>query len=125
MLWLDGLWPRDSDPEVPGHLRGDCAPDSGNPDEVIANNPDAYVHPHHAVLKETSTDIFAATSPGPTSASDPLARPLVLKPVACRAVAAQDKAKGGAYRSQIIETIFMYIFARFSYKCTLSISHSS
>lgn len=53
MLWLDGLWPRDSDPETPGYLRGDCAPDSGVPDEVIANNPDAYVsYPLHLLKHE-------------------------------------------------------------------------
>jgi cellulose 1,4-beta-cellobiosidase len=43
MLWLDGLYPRGSDPEVPGHLRGDCPADSGVPSEVVANHPDTYV----------------------------------------------------------------------------------
>ena len=40
MLWLDGLYPRNSDPSQPGNLRGDCPADSGVPDEVIANYPD-------------------------------------------------------------------------------------
>ncbi|KAG9253716.1 cellulose 1,4-beta-cellobiosidase [Emericellopsis atlantica] len=43
MLWLDGLWPRDADPSTPGALRGDCPVDSGDPDEVVASNPNAYV----------------------------------------------------------------------------------
>lgn len=122
MLWLDGLWPRDSDPEVPGHLRGDCAPDSGNPDEVIANNPDAYAF--NTYSSRTKTDNFADTSPGPTSASVPLARPLAPKLVPSPAFAVQNKAKGGLYGSQIVETTFMYIFARLC-KCALFITHGS
>lgn len=43
MLWLDGLWPRNADPATPGTLRGDCPVDSGEPAEVIAQHPDAYV----------------------------------------------------------------------------------
>jgi cellulose 1,4-beta-cellobiosidase len=43
MLWLDGVWPRDADPAKPGIARGDCPADSGNPDQVVTDNPDAYV----------------------------------------------------------------------------------
>lgn len=45
MLWLDGVWPRGGDINTPGIHRGDCPADSGNPDEVVAENPDAYVLP--------------------------------------------------------------------------------
>ncbi len=34
MLWLDGTWPADADPEKPGVVRGPCPADSGNPDDV-------------------------------------------------------------------------------------------
>ncbi|KAG9249822.1 exoglucanase [Emericellopsis atlantica] len=43
MLWLDGLYPRDSDPSEPGNLRGDCPASSGVPSEVIDTYPDSYV----------------------------------------------------------------------------------
>jgi len=43
MLWLDGKWPRDAADSTPGAVRGDCAANSGVPDEVIAQNPNAYV----------------------------------------------------------------------------------
>jgi cellulose 1,4-beta-cellobiosidase len=43
MLWLDGLWPRDAPEDQPGALRGDCAADSGVPDEVIEEYADTYV----------------------------------------------------------------------------------
>ena len=45
MLWLDGAWPREGDEASAGVSRGDCAADSGVPDDVIANQPDAYVAP--------------------------------------------------------------------------------
>ncbi|PGH04215.1 hypothetical protein AJ80_08560 [Polytolypa hystricis UAMH7299] len=43
MLWLDSSYPIDADPETPGIARGSCATDSGDPAEVEANSPDAYV----------------------------------------------------------------------------------
>ena len=43
MLWLDSNYPVGSDPNVPGHLRGPCPEDSGDPTYVEAQNPDAHV----------------------------------------------------------------------------------
>ena len=45
MLWLDGVWPRGADTSEPGVERGSCPADSGVPADVIAQNPEAYVHP--------------------------------------------------------------------------------
>lgn len=42
MLWLDGVYPPEREGE-PGVARGPCAADSGEPDDVIANFPDAQV----------------------------------------------------------------------------------
>ncbi|KAK7037523.1 Exoglucanase [Paramarasmius palmivorus] len=44
MLWLDSDYPLDKDPSEPGVSRGTCSRDSGNPDDVVANHPDATVH---------------------------------------------------------------------------------
>jgi cellulose 1,4-beta-cellobiosidase len=34
MLWLDGSWPEDRDPSVPGVVRGSCDANSGHPNDV-------------------------------------------------------------------------------------------
>jgi len=44
MLWLDSNYPLDRDPSEPGVSRGSCPTDSGDPDEVENNNPDATTH---------------------------------------------------------------------------------
>lgn len=76
MLWLDGVWPADGDASQPGIERGDCPADSGEPDEVVANNPDAYVP---FLLDEPQSSALLTccpvSSPGPTSASAPSAPP--------------------------------------------------
>jgi len=41
MLWLDSVYPADSDPKTPGVLRGPCKTTSGTPEYVRANFPDA------------------------------------------------------------------------------------
>ncbi|KAK7216841.1 hypothetical protein V2G26_004844 [Clonostachys chloroleuca] len=41
MLWLDGVWPKDS--TSLGAKRGDCPANSGVPSEVVANYPDSFV----------------------------------------------------------------------------------
>jgi len=43
MLWLDSTFPTDADPTKPGIARGTCSIDSGKPDDVEANSPDATV----------------------------------------------------------------------------------
>lgn len=43
MLWLDSTYPTDDDPARPGASRGTCATDSGKPDQVRADHPDAQV----------------------------------------------------------------------------------
>jgi cellulose 1,4-beta-cellobiosidase len=43
MLWLDSTYPTDADPEKPGIARGTCPTDSGKPEDVEANSPDATV----------------------------------------------------------------------------------
>lgn len=42
MLWLDSVYPPEEAGQ-PGTHRGDCPTDSGVPDEVIAQHPDAHV----------------------------------------------------------------------------------
>ncbi|KAL2797073.1 glycoside hydrolase [Aspergillus keveii] len=43
MLWLDSTYPVDEDPSTPGVGRGTCPTDSGIPEVVEAEHPDAYV----------------------------------------------------------------------------------
>jgi len=43
MLWLDSTFPTDKDASAPGVARGTCAVDSGKPDDVEKNSPDATV----------------------------------------------------------------------------------
>ena len=43
MLWLDSDYPTDADPSKPGISRGPCSTDSGKPEDVEANSPDATV----------------------------------------------------------------------------------
>ncbi|KAA0201486.1 Glycosyl Hydrolase 7 [Hyalella azteca] len=43
MLWLDGLFPPDADPATPGALNGPCPADSGRPDDIIVDYPDAAI----------------------------------------------------------------------------------
>lgn len=43
MLWLDSTYPTDKDPSTPGVGRGTCGTDSGKPDDVETNSPDATV----------------------------------------------------------------------------------
>ena len=43
MLWLDGNYPSDKDPSVPGVSRGPCAEDSGDPADMENNHSDATV----------------------------------------------------------------------------------
>jgi len=41
MLWLDSNYPLDKDPSIPGVNRGPCPTDSGKPEDMEANYPDA------------------------------------------------------------------------------------
>jgi cellulose 1,4-beta-cellobiosidase len=43
MLWLDSSYPVDKDPSIPGVARGTCPTTSGNPDDVVAQSPNASV----------------------------------------------------------------------------------
>lgn len=43
MLWLDSNYPLDKDPSQPGIARGECATDSGKPDDVERDHPNAQV----------------------------------------------------------------------------------
>ncbi|KAF2838905.1 glycoside hydrolase family 7 protein [Patellaria atrata CBS 101060] len=43
MLWLDSTYPTDADPSKPGAARGACDTSSGDPVDVIANQPDSTV----------------------------------------------------------------------------------
>jgi len=43
MLWLDSTFPTDGDASQPGIERGPCAIETGNPDDLIVDVPDAYV----------------------------------------------------------------------------------
>jgi len=43
MLWLDSTFPTDKDPSAPGVARGTCSVDSGKPDDVEKNSPNAQV----------------------------------------------------------------------------------
>ncbi|EJD53248.1 hypothetical protein AURDEDRAFT_199579 [Auricularia subglabra TFB-10046 SS5] len=43
MLWLDSNYPTDADPSKPGIARGTCSTDSGKPEDVEKNSPDATV----------------------------------------------------------------------------------
>ncbi|KAI0800646.1 cellobiohydrolaseI [Fomes fomentarius] len=43
MLWLDSEYPLDKDPSQPGISRGPCARDSGEPEQVESQSPDATV----------------------------------------------------------------------------------
>ena len=41
MLWLDSDYPTDRDPSEPGVSRGSCSKDSGKPEDVESQHPDA------------------------------------------------------------------------------------
>jgi cellulose 1,4-beta-cellobiosidase len=41
MLWLDGTYPPTADPSTPGVSRGLCSANSGNPDDIRREQPDA------------------------------------------------------------------------------------
>lgn len=43
MLWLDAPYPPTKDASEPGVTRGTCSADSGKPEDVEANSPDASV----------------------------------------------------------------------------------
>lgn len=43
MLWLDSDYPTDADPSKPGVSRGTCSKDSGKPEDVESQHPDAHV----------------------------------------------------------------------------------
>ncbi|PYH99051.1 1,4-beta-D-glucan cellobiohydrolase B precursor [Aspergillus ellipticus CBS 707.79] len=43
MLWLDSNYPTNKSSTTPGVARGTCSVDSGNPDDVEADDPNAYV----------------------------------------------------------------------------------
>ena len=43
MLWLDSNYPLDKDPSQPGVNRGPCPEDSGTPEDMESNYPDATV----------------------------------------------------------------------------------
>ena len=43
MLWLDSEYPLDKDPSQPGVSRGPCSRDSGDPEQVESESPDATV----------------------------------------------------------------------------------
>ena len=43
MLWLDSNYPVGADPSKPGVNRGPCPEDTGSPEDVEAENPDATV----------------------------------------------------------------------------------
>lgn len=43
MQWLDGISPPDGDVSQPGVVRGPCSADSGNPDDMRGEFPDAFV----------------------------------------------------------------------------------
>ena len=43
MLWLDSDYPTDRDPSEPGVARGTCSTDSGKPEDVESQHPDAHV----------------------------------------------------------------------------------
>lgn len=43
MLWLDSDYPTDRDPSEPGVSRGTCSIDSGKPEDVESQHPDAHV----------------------------------------------------------------------------------
>ena len=43
MLWLDSTYPTDKSADTPGVGRGTCATDSGKPEDVETNSPDATV----------------------------------------------------------------------------------
>jgi cellulose 1,4-beta-cellobiosidase len=42
MLWLDSDYPLEANPNDPGVKRGPCGRDTGKPDDVEKNNPNAY-----------------------------------------------------------------------------------
>ena len=44
MLWLDSTFPVDADPNAPGVARGPCPTTSGRPEDIEAQQPDAYVN---------------------------------------------------------------------------------
>lgn len=71
------------------------------------------------------TDLSAATSPGPTSASAPLVPPLALKRFTPGADVESSREKGRVYRPAMVGTVFVYIFARFFGMWTLSTSRGS
>ena len=43
MLWLDSDYPLDKDPSEPGVSRGSCSRDSGTPEDMESNHPEATV----------------------------------------------------------------------------------
>ena len=43
MLWLDSDFPADADPSKPGVSRGPCSKDSGNPEDILKEQPNASV----------------------------------------------------------------------------------
>ena len=42
MLWLDSDYPTEADPSKPGVARGTCSKDSGKPEDVESQHPDAH-----------------------------------------------------------------------------------
>jgi len=70
MLWLDSTYPVGG--TDPGDARGSCSPDSGKPDDVEKNSPDASVTFSNIRVGEIgSTDGGGPSPPGPPSPPSP------------------------------------------------------
>ncbi|KAG9029228.1 hypothetical protein FS837_003605, partial [Tulasnella sp. UAMH 9824] len=66
LQWLDGVWPQDQDPSVPGVKRGSCDASSGDVNETRASRPNASVTFSNvrigAIGSTTSPSTSAATT---------------------------------------------------------------
>jgi len=70
MLWLDSNYPLDKDPSEPGVNRGPCPEDSGKPEDMEANYPDATV-----VYSKIRIGTLGSTYPGGDPTPQPPTRP--------------------------------------------------
>jgi len=74
MLWLDSDYPLDKDPSVPGVSRGPCSRESGKPEELANECPEATVR-FSKLRVGTIGSTFAGGDPATTSKPDPTSKP--------------------------------------------------
>ncbi|KAF1987844.1 glycoside hydrolase family 7 protein [Aulographum hederae CBS 113979] len=78
-LWLDSQYPLDKDPTAPGVARGTCGRDTGKPEDVEANHPDATVTYSNIKFGAIGSTFDSAAAPAAPPAAAPPAGGKFLK----------------------------------------------